>query len=563
MNISPNRASPTSSEGFSSPPSSPASGMAQRVLFSAPAALGPPAMAGRLPARVRVSEEDAEEREERQQLFERRLAAWEASTGLVFAALREIDLNGRGSNLVVRNRMLKEKVQLPNLFTLIPRLTSLTVQTVSTARRALVSLPRSLIDCPNLKSLTILDKTKVPSWIGRLKLDALAIEGERAPLSDRCEGLGSVKSLSVANTGSRFFESLRRADDLQSLTQTDMVCLPEWLQECAQLTELKIDLHHRMDEPIPDRLGQLFQLTALHVTGEFEQIPESLGALRNLRSLSLAGSVTMSRMRTVPASIVELHRLEFLNLGYNPIEELPAGLFQLPLKTLCLRHSGPLRAIPEQIGDCVSLTDLDLSLLGPRTHLPESLGKLRNLQKLRAHSHGGFLPAGVFALPNLTALTCNSRDVKQLPLRDVPLNDLTDAERVRLLERCEALTETLQHSAEDPDLFLIPALKWRVLSQGEVVMDDEHRVPIAIRSRFGHLLRREILNERWERLEREFELLEQAQKIVDTERARSPLEYPVQSLLAFMTRGVLMQDTALRMRIAQRRLALEEADLLP
>ncbi|MDM8561450.1 hypothetical protein [Candidatus Parabeggiatoa sp. HSG14] len=110
-------------------------------------------------------------------------------------------------------------------------------------------------------------------------------------------------------------------------------------------------------------------------------IPESIGKLRNLKSLDLWGNQLSG---PIPESIGNLENLKNLDLAINKLSgPIPESIGNLEnLKSLDLKNNQLSGPIPESIGNLGNLTELDLKsnqLSGP---IPESIGNLDNLTRL-------------------------------------------------------------------------------------------------------------------------------------------------------------------------------------
>ena len=168
-------------------------------------------------------------------------------------------------------------------------------------------------------------------------------------------------------------------------------------EDSAKLTEL------------PESLGQLSQLQTLSLSGnQLTTLPESLGQLSQLQTLSLS----RNQLTTLQESLGQLSKLQALYLWNNQLTILPESLGQLSkLQSLDLDNNR-LTTLPESLGQLSQL--LSLSLSGNQlTTLPESLGQLSQLQRLYLGANQlTTLPESLGQLPKL----------EMLDLDDNPLN---------------------------------------------------------------------------------------------------------------------------------------------
>ena len=142
--------------------------------------------------------------------------------------------------------------------------------------------------------------------------------------------------------------------------------------------------------PIPATLGSLRKLEVLDLryNGLTGAIPSTLGTLENLQNLSLASNLLSG---TVPAALAGLGNLRRLSLGGN-------------------RLSG---AIPEALGALRNLMFLDLSDNLLTGTIPAALGELRQLQDLSLGGNllTGAIPREFGALENLLSLSFASNQL--------------------------------------------------------------------------------------------------------------------------------------------------------
>jgi len=111
----------------------------------------------------------------------------------------------------------------------------------------------------------------------------------------------------------------------------------------------------------------------------------------------------------VPANILKLKHLEFLNLSWNHLKSIPKEISQLRnLKILILKNND-LTSLPDTIGELHYLEELDISN-NDLISIPESVGDLKVLKilNLRSNSLEEF-PVSVINLKSLKILRLGSR----------------------------------------------------------------------------------------------------------------------------------------------------------
>jgi hypothetical protein len=129
-------------------------------------------------------------------------------------------------------------------------------------------------------------------------------------------------------------------------------------------------------------------------------VPDAIGALTNLKYLSLRGN----KIATLPASIGRLTALEMLYLANNILTAVPASIGSATaLATLWLSNNR-IVTLPDTVGRMTALTTLSIfnnQLAG----LPDAIGQLSRLKELYLSSNQlTALPESIVALTNLTAL---------------------------------------------------------------------------------------------------------------------------------------------------------------
>lgn len=150
------------------------------------------------------------------------------------------------------------------------------------------------------------------------------------------------------------------ADVINSKSQTDFLSKPEsrrdlgLFAEASRLRELSIAYNNLAS--LPDGLGEgLLNLTRLSAVGNrITRLPNSIGLLRRLRSLSLASN----HLKTLPAAITGCRELQELYLDQNELEGLPDALGRLSkLRVLDIRNN-PFVVPPLAVVRCRGLKQL-------------------------------------------------------------------------------------------------------------------------------------------------------------------------------------------------------------
>jgi Leucine-rich repeat (LRR) protein len=167
---------------------------------------------------------------------------------------------------------------------------------------------------------------------------------------------------------------------------------------------------------IPEAIGALRDLTALNL--DYGQLggalPHSIRRLSKLRFLRVASH----RLIAIPPEIGELKSLELLALNGNRIRKLPPELGKLTNVTYVDLSQNRLRGgIPATFGGLQKMTLLTLDdnfLSGP---IPAELGQCRALVRLFAERNqlSGPLPAELADPPQLSQLFLSDNQITEIP----------------------------------------------------------------------------------------------------------------------------------------------------
>lgn len=139
-------------------------------------------------------------------------------------------------------------------------------------------------------------------------------------------------------------------------------------------------------------------------------IPEEIGNLVNLEELSLK----MCGVNALPATIGKLKKLRVLRVERNATCYSDRRKLVMPI------------ALPEELGDCESLEELEVSSLPgklggdgfPESYpyeLPESIGKLKKLRKIIANYTNLVFPESMWCSPSVEEIEMRGSSSKRLP----------------------------------------------------------------------------------------------------------------------------------------------------
>ncbi len=195
-----------------------------------------------------------------------------------------------------------------------------------------------------------------------------------------------------------FEKAFRTPENVKRLViQTEdpeMRHLPARLGTLVNLEGLEISCLEKLED-LPDEIGKLRKLEELIIDNGNGcrmnvSIPRSIGQLENLKVLRLYGAldpredvsdkaVPPAKIKSLPATVANLQRLEELDLGRNGIRSVPAQVASLhQLKKLGLDFN-EIRELPSFVGDLKNLEELSLRSNGG-IKLPQSLAKIKGLR---------------------------------------------------------------------------------------------------------------------------------------------------------------------------------------
>jgi len=247
---------------------------------------------------------------------------------------------------------------------------------------------------------------------------------------------------------------------------------PDLLGRFDGVKELRIGYNVFSTNKIPASIGEITSLEDLEINGSYEDLPQEIGKLSNLKVLE----IRLGYLREVPKSILKLKQLEELRISgggsslckeYNEVMQLPDWLDKLTsVKSLDIYYFHA-KEIPEKFPP--NLESLAIGRMPYMEQLPESIGQLQNLKSFNVHvctslkslpeslSHSETIEElQLGTLPKLEQLDGNlvfSPHMRKLVIRDdvkitEPDKRVVPKERLRVFSR-----DYLKYLFENPDLF--------------------------------------------------------------------------------------------------------------
>ncbi|MDR3200266.1 MAG: leucine-rich repeat domain-containing protein [Spirochaetales bacterium] len=159
------------------------------------------------------------------------------------------------------------------------------------------------------------------------------------------------------------------------------------IQKCREKGKKKLDFSHLRLKAIPPEIAELETLAELDITGyALTDIPDFIGNIGSLKRLSAGSRYSSAHPNDrecirLPDSLGNLKNLQSLSLGYD-IPKIPQWLCGLEnLSELTIRND-TIETIPASIGKLNKLRGLNV--LGEKiSELPGEIGECRSLDTLK------------------------------------------------------------------------------------------------------------------------------------------------------------------------------------
>ncbi len=220
----------------------------------------------------------------------------------------------------------------------------------------------------------------------------------------KMKGIQSLRlnSIELSHT-SHLIEKIAQLDSIRFLQLSfgQKTVLPDNIHLLKQVEKLHISGNHRIknnvltgvfsmvnlkelnisgfsDTLMSPKIGQLKNLEYLNWYYEGKTLPNEIGQLKHLKSLTMR----FGKLKTLPKSIGKLSNLQTLDLTWNNIEELPKSIGKLKKLRFLHLDRNNIEILPEVIGNLSDLEQLELSSNFIR-YIPSSIRNLTKLTKLR------------------------------------------------------------------------------------------------------------------------------------------------------------------------------------
>nr|XP_036879223.1 protein scribble homolog isoform X6 [Manis javanica] len=220
--------------------------------------------------------------------------------------------------------------------------------------------------------------------------------------------------------------------------------MPTSCASCPSLANLvTLELRENLLKSLPASLSFLVKLEQLDLGGnDLEVLPDTLGALPNLRELWL----DRNQLSALPPELGNLRRLVCLDVSENRLERLPSALGGLVLLTDLLLSQNLLQRLPDGIGQLkqLSILKVDQNRL---CEVTEAIGDCENLSELILTEN--LLTALPHSLGKLTKLTNLNVDRNRLEVLPPEIGGCVALSVLSLRDnRLAVLPPELAHTAE-------------------------------------------------------------------------------------------------------------------
>lgn len=220
----------------------------------------------------------------------------------------------------------------------------------------------------------------------------------------------------------RHFQEVLRGNDELKLTGLALGALPDIFDRPEVMRGLRfVRINSCRLDTLPASLLRLPQVQFLNVESSHLSLLPEFGEMPELLSLDLRNN----RLTELPESIGRLSSLGSLNLNGNLLESLPESISRLTLRELVV-SSNRLHQLPDFLGDLRELTSLDVS----GNHLNDLPGSLSRppLEELRIGVMEELqqVPPVVFSMAGLEVLHMQGTALTTLPPDIIRLSSLED-----------------------------------------------------------------------------------------------------------------------------------------
>ena len=196
----------------------------------------------------------------------------------------------------------------------------------------------------------------------------------------------AMKELTIRSLKTNENKALEKLVEFRRLSKlvienTEIDSLPDNIGDLENLESLTVTGRRTVPSKmkvLPDSIGNLTNLTELSFSDiPLKELPETIGGMSSLETLR----VRFGQLKTFPKTIGKLSNLKFITADHNEIESLPDEIGNLAQLVSLILDDNNLSSIPETLSNLNLLTQLriDTNYL---TEIPQSVLNMHNLNDL-------------------------------------------------------------------------------------------------------------------------------------------------------------------------------------
>ncbi|KIC75396.1 Leucine-rich repeat protein SHOC-2 [Neochlamydia sp. EPS4] len=256
--------------------------------------------------------------------------------------------------------------------------------------------------------------------------------------------------------------------------------LTRWIKEYGKdITSLNLDKLRLTS--LPPEIMQLTKLQKLELSGnQLTALPAELWQLSQMQYLH----VSSNQLTSISAAIGQLSQLHTLDLDNNQLTSLPASIGQLAKLKLLGLGENQIATIPAELWQLSQLKKLWLSS-NQLTTLPATIGQLSQLQELYLHNNQlTSIPAVIGQLSQLRRLDLDNNQLTALPAVIGQLSQLQylHASSNQLTSISAAIGQLSQLHTLDLDnnqLTILPTELWQLSQLQEIYLQNNQLTSIS------------------------------------------------------------------------------------
>lgn len=193
--------------------------------------------------------------------------------------------------------------------------------------------------------------------LDRIQITAIGIEREIASKTVPAAGEKAVYRTGTPNeiVSKKGSTTDPKKSTRFSLINSQLVSFPPMVLESKSLVYLNLEKNYL--RTLPADIQRLTKLQEVYLfSNKIENLPSTFGTLKNLKVVGLGSN----QLKAFPEAIMQLEKLEILDLGGNQITSLPTNIAALKNLKILVLHDNNISHIPESFYDLKKLKKLYL-----------------------------------------------------------------------------------------------------------------------------------------------------------------------------------------------------------